>query len=126
MVTDSGPQDEIVARMMGWANVEPRRMFGCDAYLVGGRLFAFFQDEGVVLKVPPLRREELLADARVAPFAPRSGARFGDWLHLRLSGPVDAAFALPAVEESYRQARAAPPGKRRKSPPVAHGSAGSP
>jgi len=114
---DQRAQDEIVARMMGWANVEPRRMFGCDAYLVGGRLFAFFQDEGVVVKVPSPRREELLTDARVAPFTVRQGARFGDWIHLRLSSPADAAFALPAVEESYRQAQAAPPAKRRRGSP---------
>jgi hypothetical protein len=113
MGSDASAQDEIVARMMGWANVEPRRMFGTDCYLVGGRLFAFFQDEGVVVKVPSPRREELLADARVAPFTPRSGARFGDWIHLRLSGPADVAFALPAVGESYRRAQAAPPAKRR-------------
>ena len=111
---DQRAQDEILARMMGWAGVEPRRMFGCDAYLVGGRLFAFFQDEGVVVKVPSLRREELLADARVAPFTVRQGARFGDWLHVRLSGPADAAFALPAVEESYRQAQASS-AKRRQA-----------
>ena len=104
-----------MARMMGWANVEPRRMFGCDAYLVGGRLFAFFQDDGVVVKVPSPRREELLADSRVALFTVRQGARFGDWLHLRLSGPADAAFALPAVEESYRQAQARAAGGRRSS-----------
>ena len=114
MGSDRSAQDEIVARMMSWAGVEPRRMFGCDAYLVGGRLFAFFQDEGVVVKVPSPRREELLADARVAPFTVRQGARFGDWLHLRLSGPADAAFALSAVEESYRQAQAAPAAKRRQ------------
>jgi hypothetical protein len=101
--------------MMGWANVEPRRMFGCDAYLVGGRLFAFFQDDGVVVKVPSLRREELLVDARVAPFTPRSGARFGEWIELRLSSPGDAAFALAAVEESYREAQAGAVGKRRRT-----------
>jgi predicted DNA-binding protein (MmcQ/YjbR family) len=107
-------QDEIEGRMMGWAGVEPRRMFGCDAYLVGGRLFAFFQDDGVVVKVPSPRREELLEDARVAPFTPRSGARFGDWIHIRLSAPADAAFAFGAVEESYGQVQAAPPKKRRQ------------
>jgi hypothetical protein len=106
-------QDEIVAHMMGWANVEPRRMFGTDCYLVGGRLFAFFQGEGVVVKVPSPRREELLADARVSPFTMSQGARFGDWIHLRLSGPADAAFAFAAVEESYRRAQAAPAGKHR-------------
>ena len=65
--------------------------------------------------MPSPRREELLADDRAAPFTIRQGARFGDWLHLRLSGPADAAFALPAVEESYRQAQAAPPAKRRQA-----------
>jgi hypothetical protein len=113
VAADRSVQDEIVARMMGWANVEPRRMFGTDCYLVGGRLFAFFQGGGVVLKVPSPRREELLADARVSPFTMSQGARFGDWLHLRLSGPADAAFALAAVEESYRRAQAVPPAKRR-------------
>ena len=114
MAPDRRAQDQIVARMMGWANVEPRRMFGSDCYLVSGKMFVFFQGEGVVVKVPSPRREELLADARVAPFTVRPGVRFGDWLHLRLSGPADAAFALPAVEESYRQAQAAPARKRRR------------
>jgi len=113
MSAQRSAQDDIVARMMGWANVEPRRMFGCDCYLVGSRLFAFFQDEGVVVKVPSPRREELLADARVRPFTVRQGARFGDWLHLRLSASADAAFAFAAVEESYRHAQAAPAGKQR-------------
>ena len=102
-----------MARMMGWADVEPRRMFGTDCYLVGGRLFAFFQGEGVVVKVPSPRREELLTDARVSPFTMSQGARFGDWIHLRLSGPADVAFALAAVEESYRRAQATPARKHR-------------
>ena len=115
MGSDLRAQDEIVARMMGWGRVEPRRMFGCDCYLVGGRLFAFFQDDGVVVKVPPPLREGLLTDARAVPFTPRSGVPFGEWLHLGLADPADAAFALPAVEESYRQAQAGPPGKRRQA-----------
>jgi hypothetical protein len=114
MSVDQRAQDEIVARMMGWAGVEPRRMFGRDAYLVGGRLFAFFRDEGIVVKVPSPRREELLADARVSVFTANRGDRFGDWIEVRLSGPADAAFALGAVEESYRQAQAAPAAKRRQ------------
>lgn len=47
-------QTEIVANLMAWGQVEPRRMFGCDAYLVKGKLFAFFTDDGVVVKVPSL------------------------------------------------------------------------
>ena len=114
MSLNPSAQQEIVARMMSWGNVEPRRMFGCDAYLVGGKLFAFFQDQGLVVKVPSPQRKELLKDPRVAPFA-HKGVRFGQWLHLRLSAPDDVALALPAVEESYRYVQAAAAqGKRRR------------
>ena len=107
-------QTEIVANLMAWGQVEPRRMFGCDAYLVKGKLFAFFVDEGVVVKVPSPQRERLLEDARVSPFTHKRG-RFGDWLHLRLSGPQDVSLALPAVEESYRYVQtAAAQGRRRR------------
>jgi len=99
-------QSEIVANLMAWGQVEPRRMFGCDAYLVKGKMFAFFVDEGVVVKVPSPQRERLLKDARVSPFT-HQGRRFGDWLHLRLSDPQDVALALPAIEESYRHVQAA-------------------
>ena len=74
-----------MANLMAWGDVEPRRMFGCDAYLVGGRLCAFFADDGVVVKVPSPQREELLNDPRVSPFTTGRGrGTFGEWLHLRL------------------------------------------
>ncbi|UCH87730.1 MAG: TfoX/Sxy family protein [Dehalococcoidia bacterium] len=105
-------QSEIVANLMAWGQVEPRRMFGCDAYLVRGKMFAFFQDEGVVVKVPSPQRERLLEDTRVSPFV-HQGRRFGDWLHLRLSDPQDVSLALPAIEESYRYVQASPARGRR-------------
>jgi TfoX/Sxy family transcriptional regulator of competence genes len=107
-------QAEIVANMMAWGQVEPRRMFGCDTYLVGGKLFAFFQDEGVVVKVPAPRREELLKDPRVQVFTVGQGRPSGKWLHLRLSDPQDVSLALPAVEASYRYVQAAPAQARRR------------
>ena len=106
-------QAEIVANLMAWGQVEPRRMFGCDAYLVKGKMFAFFQDEGVVVKVPSPQREQLLEDARVTPFT-HERRPFGDWLHLRLSGPRDVSLALPAVEASYRHVQAAAAQGRRR------------
>ena len=89
-------QAEIVANLMTWGQVEPRRMFGCDAYLVKGKMFAFFQDRGVVVKVPSPQREQLLEDARVTPFT-HQRRPFGDWLHLRLSGPR----CCPPVRVAY-------------------------
>ena len=107
-------QTEIVANLMAWGQVEPRRMFGCDAYLVKGKMFAFFQDEGVVVKVPAPRREELLKDPRVQVFTAGQGRPSGNWLHVRLSDPQDVSLALPAVEASYRHVQAAAAQGRRR------------
>ncbi len=115
MAPDPPAQEEIVVNLMAWANVEPRRMFGCDAYLVGGRLFAFFADDGVVVKVPSPQREELLNDPRVSPFTTGRGrGTFGEWLHLRLGEPPDVALALPAVEGSYRYVQTLPSKTKRR------------
>jgi hypothetical protein len=107
-------QEEIVANLMAWANVEPRRMFGADTYLVGGRLFAIFTDDGVAVKVPSPQREELLKDPRVRPFTAGQGRAFGEWVHVRLSAPKDVALALPAVEGSYRYVQTLPSKTKRR------------
>jgi hypothetical protein len=106
-------QAEIVANLMAWGQVEPRRMFGSDTYLVGGKLFAIFTEGGVAVKVPSPRREELLKDPRVQPFTAGQGRPFGEWLHLRLSDPQDVSLALPAIEESYRYVQTTPARGRR-------------
>jgi TfoX/Sxy family transcriptional regulator of competence genes len=111
---DPRVQAEIVVNLMAWDNVEPRRMFGSDTYLVGGRLFAIFTGDGVAVKVPSLQREELLKDPRVGPFTAGQGRAFGEWLHIRLSEPHDVALALLAVEGSYRYVQTAPAKTRRR------------
>jgi len=115
MSVDRSAQEEIVVNLMAWGDVEPRRMFGCDCYLVRGRLFVWFERDGLVVKIPSPRREEMLRDARVRPLTTSMGSRFGDWLRLRLSGPDDVPLALPAVQESYRYVQAtASQGRRRR------------
>lgn len=114
MAPDPRAQEEIVANLMAWGSVEPRRMFGSDTYLVGGRLFAIFTDDGVAMKVPSPQREELLKDPRVQPFTAGQGRAFGEWLHVRLGEPQDVALALPAVEGSYRYVQTAPAKSRRR------------
>jgi hypothetical protein len=53
--------------------------------------------------------------ASLAAVATSLCRRFGDWLHLRLSGPRDVSLALPAVEASYRYVQAgAASGRRRR------------
>jgi hypothetical protein len=75
--------EELDARALTWPGVTKRRMFGCDAYLVGGRMFAFQGDMGLVVKVPPADRERLLARPDAAPFLVRPGVPFGEWVQWR-------------------------------------------
>lgn len=49
-------------RILGWSDVTTRRMFGCPAYSVEGRLFAFVVNDGIVLTQLRLRDRELLAE----------------------------------------------------------------
>ena len=72
--------EELDARALAWPGVTKRRMFGCDAYLVGGRMFAFQGDMGLVVKVPPAERDRLLARPDAAPFLVRPGVAFGEWV----------------------------------------------
>ena len=115
MALEPAIQEELVARLMAWGDVEPRRMFGGDAFLVKGRMFAFFDREGVAFKVPSPQREDLLKDSRVSPLMHRwSGRAFGEWLHLRLTDARDVALALRAVEASYHHAQATPKELRKR------------
>jgi len=75
--------DELDARALGWPGVSKRRMFGCDCYLVGGRMFAFWGDMGLVVKVPPADRERLLTRPDAAPALMRPGVPFGEWVQWR-------------------------------------------
>lgn len=119
----SALQEELGALLMGWPQVDTRRMFGCQAFLVGGKLFAFLTEGGVVLKLPVSRREELLDRLRARPFMHR-GVPFGAWVELPLAAPADLDQARVAVGKSYAyvqaRARSSPgrpsPGLRPRRP----------
>ena len=42
-------RESLEYEILHWPHVSSRRMFGCPAYLVSGRLFAFLVNEGVVV-----------------------------------------------------------------------------
>lgn len=86
--------DELDARALTWPGVGKRRMFGCDAYLVRGRMFAFHGDMGLVVKLPPAERERLLARPDAVPFLIRPGVPFGEWVQW---GPRPAEDDLAAA-----------------------------
>lgn len=105
-----GPQ----AEAMSWPDVSTRRMFGADCLLARGRMFAFAQEDSLVLKLPEERYRRALELPGVEPFTmPRPSGRgtpFGKWARF----PSYEAFALLSwLRVAYEHALAEPAPKRR-------------
>jgi hypothetical protein len=66
------PSSELTARFDAWlpkdARVERRRMFGCPCAFVNGNMFCGLHERNVIVRLPQMRRDQLLADERAAPF----------------------------------------------------------
>jgi hypothetical protein len=92
--------DELDVRALGWPGVSKRRMFGCDCYLVRGRMFAFWGDMGLVVKVPPADRDRLLTRPDAAPCLMRPGVPFGEWVQWR-PRPEETDLALATLQSAF-------------------------
>jgi hypothetical protein len=54
-------------------------MFGHPAYYIGGKLFASLYMDGVCVKLPESRVQELLRKKRIVPFEPM-GRKMREWI----------------------------------------------
>jgi hypothetical protein len=108
--------DELDVRALSWPGVSKRRMFGCDCYLVGGRMFAFWCDMGLVVKVPPADRERLLTRPDAAPSLMRPGVPFGEWVQWRPRlEEIDLALAtLRSAFDYVSRLRPSRPRRKRR------------
>src|SRR4030042_513572 len=92
--------DELGALALARPGISKRRMFGCDCYLVGGRMFAFRGDMGLVVKLSPADRERLLARPDASPFLMRPGVPFGEWVQWRPQ-PDETGEALSILRSAF-------------------------
>ena len=58
--SETALQDWLDTTIQRWGPVEARAMFGAQAYLVGGKMFAALGTMGLLLKLPAHVREPLL------------------------------------------------------------------
>jgi hypothetical protein len=108
--------EEVESRAMAWPGISKRRMFGSDCYLVQGRMFAFWEGTGLVLKLPPADRDRLLARPDASPFLMRPGVPFGKWVQWR-PPPGETELALSLLQSAFdyvSQLRPARPTHRRR------------
>ncbi len=114
---DETLQATIEAEIRGWGPVDTRSMFGAQAYLVSGRMFAAIGEMGLLVKLPEPRRRPLLEHGDAQSFAPNGQASFGEWVALiPRRWREDIAGLLGLVKESfeYVQQRQPTPARPRE------------
>lgn len=85
---DAGQKKVLDQMLSDLPGVRPGPMFGFPGYWTGRKLFACLFGEGVGLKLPPERAEEVLKKPNFSPFMPR-GRRMAAWVMVRPKRAVD-------------------------------------
>ena len=92
--------------ILQWPGVTSRKMFGCPAYMVNGRLFAFLISEGIVLtQIRHYERKLLGEDFPVQSF--QAGEReIAHWTQVTFTNLHKLPRIMTFVRKSYDEAAA--------------------
>lgn len=102
------------SEILSWPHVTIRFMFGCLAYLAKGKLFAFIQQESVVLiNIDDESRESLAASHEAFAFE-SSGKTVGGWFQVVIQDESEIRDIIPYVRSSYESALAKPSSSKRR------------
>jgi hypothetical protein len=117
-VVEPDLRQQIEAEILARPEVTPRNMMGTTAYMVRGRMFAFWVADGLVVKLRDRERQEFLDRKAGVLFQGPQGRGFGEWTHLRLESKEDLAAAREGAQSAYEYLRgsagAARPRAKRK------------
>ncbi len=91
---------KVKEELLSWPGVTTRRMFGCDTFFAGPKMFAFLLSDGLVVKAAPEERDSLLARPNVEPMRMGNGVRFGDWLKVAIEQEADFDLAIDLAGRS--------------------------
>ena len=94
-------REQVEAEIMSRGEITPRDMMGTTAYMVRGRMFAFWVADGLVLKLPARTRQELIDRKAGALFQGPQGRGFGEWTRLDLSKKKELPAVLEGVKAAY-------------------------
>ncbi len=96
---------EFERQVTDWPGVTSRRMFGCPAYLVDGKLFAFLVTGGIVItQIRKRDREELEKLYTTEVF--KAGEReIGRWLQVHVDDLERMERVMLMVRKSYETVR---------------------
>jgi len=98
-------RQQVEAQIMARGEVTPRNMMGTTAYMVRGRMFAFWVADGLVAKLPDRTRQEFLERKAGVLFQGPQGRGFGEWTRLHLEKEDDLPAVLEGVKSAYEYVR---------------------
>lgn len=105
MAVDVELREQVEADIMARPEVTPRNMMGTIAYMVRGRMFAFWVADGLVAKLPDRARQEFLDRKLGVLFQGPQGRGFGEWTRLHLEKKDDVTAVLEGVKAAYEYVR---------------------
>jgi hypothetical protein len=107
-MVDPDLRQQIEADILAKTGVTPRNMMGTTAYMVGGRMFAFWVADGLVVKLRDQERRELLDRKLGVLFQGPQGRGFGEWTTLHLERKDDLPGVLASAKSAYDYIKGGP------------------
>jgi hypothetical protein len=108
-------RQQVETGILARPEVTPRNMMGTTAYMVRGRMFAFWVADGLVAKLSDRTRQEFIDRKQGALFQGPQGRGFGEWITLHLAKKDDLEPALAGAKSAYEYVRGGATASRTKS-----------
>jgi len=108
-------KEQLLPSLTGAPETDTRNMMGTTAFLVRGRMFAFWMPEGIVLKTPHDGHADLLSKLHSTPFQGPQGRGFGEWMSVAVTADnIEQVRAAIDEARAYVAGATKAPARRRK------------
>ncbi len=95
-------KEQLDPRLLPWAGVTSREMFGALCYFHGDKMFVIVTGSSVAVKLSEEERQDALDNHGATEFVVSSGRPFGQWVQFPISEPYEIDPAMDWIEKSYR------------------------
>ncbi len=115
MPVDADPRNKVEADILKKGEVKTHDMMGTTAYMVRGRMFAFWVADGLVAKLSDRVRQDFIDSKLSTVSQGPQGRGFDDWSRISLEKKDDLEPMLVAVTSAYEHVRGTERKPRTKS-----------
>ena len=105
MAVDAALREQVEADILKKGEVKTQDMMGTTAYMVRGRMFAFWVADGLVAKLSDSARKEFLDRQQGALFQGPQQRSSDGWMRLSVENKDDLEPAFAAAKSAYEHVR---------------------